>query len=142
MRDPLGATEAHTMRTSNLSHAVILFAASLLCACAVNRPVALTPDASGLAAFLDARHPADILVTDATGHSQMVHNPQLDGDTLRGLRNRDLPRERVSIPLGSVQGVAVPEFSAGRTLGLTGGILAVAAVGLLIVVGNGPQPVY
>ncbi len=112
-----------------------------LSACTVNRPVALTPDPGAMADFFATHHPTDVLVTDSSGHSRMVHDPRIDGDSLRGLRNRELPRERLSIPLAGINGIAVPEFSAGRTLGLAGALVALAAVGVLILAG-GAKPVY
>jgi len=108
----------------------------ILSACAVNRPVALSPDSGALAGFLAAHHPTDVLVTDSSGHSQMVHDPRIDGDSLRGLRNRELPRLRLAIPVNTISAIAVPEFSAGRTVGLAGAIVAAAGVGLVILLGG------
>src|SRR5258707_14536196 len=100
--------------------------------CAVNRPVILSPDPGTISEFFAEHNPKYILVIDSSGHSQIVHDPRLDGDSLRGLRNRELPRLRLSIPVNTISRIAVPQFSAGRTLGLAGAIVATAVVGVLI----------
>jgi hypothetical protein len=125
----------------NWPEPAILGVVLTLSACAVNRPVALSPGPAAISDFFAAHRPTDVLVTDSSGHSQMVHDPQIDGDSLRGLRNRELPRLRLSIAVNKISGMAVPEFSAGRTVGLVGAIVAVAAVGVVILA-NGAKPVY
>jgi len=110
-------------------------------ACAANKPVALSPGPAAVSNFFATHHPTDVLVTDSTGHSQMVHDPQIDGDSLRGLRNRELPRLRLAIPVNNINGIAVPQLSAGRTLGLVGAIVGAAAVGVVILA-SGAKPDY
>jgi hypothetical protein len=123
------------MRPATLVVALTLFG------CAVNRPVILSPDPGTISEFFAEHHPKDVLVIDSSGHSQTVHDPQLDGDSLRGLRNRELPRLRLSIPVNTISRIAVPQFSAGRTLGLVGAIVAAAVVGILIIA-SGTKAVY
>jgi hypothetical protein len=102
----------------------------------------LTPGPAGVAQYLASQHPLDLFVTDAAGHTQWLHEPYLDGDTLRGLRNRELPPERVAVPVTRIQSLAVPEISSGRTLGLVGGLFGAAILTILIIGSVGPQPVY
>jgi hypothetical protein len=114
----------------------------VLAACSVNRPVALAPGPAGVTEYLAAHRPSDLLVTDSAGRSRWVHNPTLDGDTLRGLRNRELPRERLAIPVMQVRSLAAPQFSTGRTLGLVGGVLGTLVMAIVVLAGNGAHPVY
>ena len=100
-------------------------------ACTYNRPVTLAPPAS-IQTYLADNHPTDVLITDTAGHSHWMHNPKLDGDTLRGVRRGDFPHPRVVIPVADIQSLATPHFSLGRTLGLTGAVLAVVGVAFLV----------
>ncbi len=110
-------------------------------ACSINRPVALTPAPNALAAYVDSQRPSDLLITDTAGHSLWVHAPRVDGDTLRGVPGTDLPPLHLAIPVGAVRSVAAPHFSAGRSLGLVGGIVAAAGLALVIIT-SGTGPVY
>lgn len=114
-----------------------------LAACSANREVATHPEPAGLSAYLATRHPSDILVTDARGDSHWVHNPTVVGDTLRGVRGRDLPQLPIALPIGDVTDVEEPHFSTGKTLGLVGAVLVVTAAALVIALGGTRAvPVY
>lgn len=119
----------------------IPFVITCATACTYNRPVTLTPPASIQTYFAD-NHPTDVLVTDTAGYSHWVHNPKLDGDTLRGVRRSDFPRPRVVIPVADIESLATPHFSVGRTLGLTGAVLAVVGVAVLFLLSARAQPVF
>lgn len=101
--------------------AVVLVA--VLAACSVATPVdSLQP--AGVGAYIATRHPPTLLVTDSAGQSRWVHEPKLDGDTLRGVRSKESPRWPVAIPVRTITRVAVPRFSSARTIGLVAGIAA------------------
>jgi hypothetical protein len=110
-----------------------LLAALLLwgAACNSNREVLTTPEPQTLGTYLASRHPADILVTEKSGGTRWIHNPVVEGDSLRGVRGHDLPRLPVSIAVADVARVEEPHFSTGKTLGLIGALLAVTAAALL-----------
>ena len=114
-----------------------------LAGCTVAQPVDVAPEPAPMAAYLAAHHPPDLLVTDSAGRRRWVHRPQVDGDTLRGLPDRGLPHRSLAIPLSQFKGgsLAVPAFSAGRTVGLAVGMLGASAVALIIFVPK-PQVVY
>src|SRR3989449_402698 len=132
MEDHMTQFRAHVRRYALALPAVVV-------ACSVNRPISPTPETAAVANYLAAHHHPDLLVTDSVGHSRWLHNARLDGDTLRGLRSRELPREQVAIPLTQVRSVAAPQLSTGRTAGLVGGVLGAL---LITVVAFGPQAVY
>ena len=113
---------------------------AVLVACSINRPIPAAPDPAALGDYLAAHRPPDLLVTDTAGRSRWIHKPRLDGDTLRGVRNRELPRWQVAIPLTTVRSVAAPHFSTGRTVGLVGAVLGALTVAVLIM--SGVQPDY
>jgi hypothetical protein len=108
--------------------------------CTVNRPIELSPGPTGVAEYLATHQPSDLLVTDRGGHSKWFHNPRLDGDTLRGLRSRDLPRQVLAIPIGEINGLATAQFSTGRTVGLVAALVGVLTVTVLIAASHGPEP--
>jgi hypothetical protein len=85
---------------------------------------------------------SDLFVTDRAGHSEWFHNPRLDGDTLRGLRSRELPRQPLAIPIGEIHGLATAQVSTARTVGLVGALLGVVTATVLIAASHGPEPVY
>src|SRR6267154_1541982 len=91
----------------------------VLVACSVTRPTSLpTPSASAQDRTI---YPA-LLITDSTGRARWVYDAWVEGDTLRGLRAADAPRERIAVPLSQVTAVAAPRFSTGRSVGLVGGL--------------------
>jgi hypothetical protein len=104
----------------------------LLAGCLSTRQVLTTPQPQDLASYLASRRPEDILVRDSKGGDHWIHHPLVDGDTVRGVRGRDLPQPRIAIAVGDVSQVEEPHFSAGRTLGLVGVMLGTAAVVLAI----------
>lgn len=110
--------------------------AGALAACTVNRTVSVRPDPDSLAEYLQARHPADLLVTDSLGGAQWVHRARVDGDTLRGLRNRELPSQNLAIPVTRISAIAIPRLSAARTIGLVGAVLAAATVAIAMLAGR------
>ncbi|HKV70206.1 MAG TPA: hypothetical protein VJN62_03120, partial [Gemmatimonadales bacterium] len=109
----------------------------LSAACTANQDVLTAPEPQTLGAYLASRHPADILVTDKSGGTRWIHNPAVQGDSLRGVRGHDLPRLPVSIAVAEVAGVQEAHFSTGRTLGLVGAILGVLAVAALVLGSSG-----
>ncbi|HEY3279006.1 MAG TPA: hypothetical protein VGJ83_00715 [Gemmatimonadales bacterium] len=124
-----------------MTRALMIRAAALAliaAACSVTKPVDLAPGVAGIREYLAAHAPPVLLVSDSVGHARWVHHPRLEGDTLRGLRSQDMPLERIAIPLNQVRGIAAPRFSAGRTLGLFGGLAA--ALGVVILAA--PDPDY
>ena len=115
----------------------------VLSGCSANREVLTRPEPQSLSAYLSSHHPSDILVTDSHGGSQWFHNPSVDGDTLRGLRGRELPQSRLALAVGDVAGVEEPQFSGGKTLGLVGAVLVVTGAALAIALsGVRAVPVY
>src|SRR5436309_2521221 len=107
----------------------------VLLACSVTRPTSLpAPSASAQDRTI---YPA-LLVTDSTGRARWVYDAWVEGDTLRGLRAADAPRERIAVPLSQVKAVAAPRFSTGRTVGLIGGVVGVVLAAVLLA----PDPVY
>jgi hypothetical protein len=133
-------------RTDHVTAVVIRYVLALpivVAACSVNRPIALAPGAAGVAEYLSAHHPPDVLVTDSAGHSQWIHRVKLDGDTIRGLRNRQLPPEQVAIPVTQLRSLAIPALSGGRTVGLVCGLLGALAITIAVLAtGNHDQPLY
>ena len=109
-------------------------ACMLVTGCSVTRPVPATPDALSLRTYL-AEHPrANLRVTERSGRKYWVHALEIRGDSLVGRRGYDLPVERRSVGLADVVELRTAHFSAGRTAGLVGGVLAVAGVALVLVI--------
>jgi hypothetical protein len=119
---------------------LVCLASAVLVACSINRPIAAAPEPAALGDYLAAHRPPDLLITDSAGHSRWIHNPRLDGDTLRGVRSRELPRWQVAIPLTTVRSVAAPQFSTGRTAVLVASVLGALTFAVLIL--SGSQPDY
>jgi len=113
----------------------LLFVPIVFLACSVTRPAFLptpSPTEQGR-----TTHPA-LLVTDSAGRARWVYNAWVEGDTLRGLRSPDMPRERIALPIDQVRAVAAPRFSLRRTVGLIAGLGGVVMAALLLA----PDPVY
>jgi hypothetical protein len=118
---------------------VVCLAPAVLAACSINRPIPAAPEPAALGDYLAAHRPPDLLITDSAGRARWIHNPRLDGDTLRGVRSRELPRWQVAIPLTTVRSVAAPQFSTGRTAVLVGSVLGAATIAILILSGVTPD---
>jgi len=101
-------------------------------ACSSNRQVLAGPEPKVFSDYLQSAHPSDIQVTDRRGGTHWFHHPVVDGDTLRGVRNNELPQPRLAIAIAEIDHVDEPHFSVIKTVGYYGGFLA--AVGLVIVV--------
>lgn len=114
----------------------------LLAGCTANREMQLSPTPDGLATYLQTSHPRDLQVTDTAGQQFWLHRPKLVGDSLVGLPDWNRSASRRAIPVAAIGSVAEPRFSAGRTIGLVGGILGSAGIALIIVASSGPEPVY
>jgi hypothetical protein len=110
--------------------------------CTTNRPVQLSPDPEGVASYLQTARPSALQVTDTAGKVVWLHAPALAGDSLAGMLNRGDSRTRQVFPPAEIRTIAEPHFSAGRTLGLVGGVLGSMGIALLIVAPTGPEPVY
>src|SRR5215472_450828 len=104
----------------------------LLAACSTNREVLSTPQPQDFAAYVASHHPEDILVRDTRGGDHWVHHPVVDGDTLRGVRSRDLPQPQIAIAISDVSRVQEPHFSGGKTLGAVRILVATVGVALVI----------
>lgn len=111
-------------------------------ACSVAQPVNVALEPSSLGIYLETERPKAILVTDSAGRKTWVHEPVMRGDTLAGFTNFDTPRLPARIPLSSVRTVARNHLSPIRTLEIGGGILAVVAIGLLLLATSISPPTY
>jgi len=111
--------------------------------CSANRQVLTKPEPQGLSDYLATHRPSDILVTDSRGGTHWFHDPVVDGDTLRGVRNRELPQPRLALPISDVAGVEEPHVSTGKTLGFLGAMLVVSVTALVIALhGVGTHTLY
>jgi hypothetical protein len=110
--------------------------------CTTNRPVQLSPELEGLATFLQTSRPSALEVTDTGGKVVWLHAPAMAGDSLAGVLNRGDSRTRQAFAPAEIRTIAEPHFSAGRTLGLVGGVLGSMGIALLVVAPPGSEPVY
>lgn len=109
----------------------------LLSGCSATRPLA-GPASVSIQEYLRHHPRAALRVADSTGRRQWIYEAELRGDTLRGVRNTSMPRNPIAIPVNQISAVGAPRFSAAHTLGLLGGIAAVAGILALMA----PEPVY
>jgi hypothetical protein len=113
----------------------------LIGGCAVTRPLPIALDPPAVTAFL-AEHPqANVQVTEHSGRKYWLHAPLVRGDSLIGQRRPDVPIVPRRVPLDQVAALGTSHFSWGRTGAAVAGTLAVAAVGLVILIDES-QPVY
>jgi hypothetical protein len=117
-----------------LSVAIVL----LLTDCSSVRPVTSAPTPASIQSYLESHPHVGLRLIDQRGRGQWIYDVQVRGDTLYGLRNPSMPRDPIAVPFSQVTGVEAPRFSAARTLGLVGGLAAIAGVMAL----TGPKPVY
>ena len=118
-----------------------LGACMLIAGCSVTRPMPVTPDAAALRSYL-AEHPtADVQVTARSGRRYWMHAPEVLGDSLVGRRGYDVPVRHLSVGLDDVVELRTGHFSAGRTAGVVGGVLALAGVALVLLIEQA-QPTY
>jgi hypothetical protein len=114
---------------------------TLVTGCSATRPVPATPEAASLRNYL-AEHPTtDLRVTERSGRKYWVHAPEIRGDSLVGRRRYDVPVRPLSVGLDDVVELRTGHFSAGRTAGAVGGVLAVAGVALVLLT-DGAEPIY
>jgi hypothetical protein len=99
------------------------------------------PEPEALGAYLAEKHPSDLIVTDSARKQLWIHSPQLVGDSLVGVVQRDDTRVRRGVPLRQVVGLATPRFSVGHTIGLAGVVVGSTAVAVWILTTKGPRPV-
>lgn len=113
----------------------------LMSGCAVTRPLPIALDPPAVSAFL-ADHPqANLHVTEHSGLKYWLHAPLVRGDSLIGQRRLDVPTVARRVALNQVSGLGTSHFSWGRTGAAVAGTLAVAAVGLAILIDH-TEPVY
>jgi hypothetical protein len=90
-------------------------------ACHSWRTETVTPQA-----VIEAKHPDQIRVARADGTKQVLHQPAVVGDTLRGTAREP------AIPLSDVQAVETRHGDTGKTLllglGIAVGVVAAAAI--------------
>jgi hypothetical protein len=120
------------------SRALVLAMGVLLMACTVVRPITSGPTPVSIEEYLRTHPHATLRVVDSTGHARWFYDAVLRGDTLHGSRQSFLPREEITVPLSQIAEVGAQRFSAGRTGGLAGAVLAVVGVVAL----SAPKPVY
>ena len=113
----------------------------LVIGCTVTRPVPATPDAVSLRNYLTEHPRANLRVTERSGRKYWVHAPEVRGDSLVGRLGYDMPLRPLRVGLDEVVELRTGHFSAGRTAGAVGGVLAVAGVALLLVIDEA-QPIY
>jgi hypothetical protein len=113
----------------------------LISACSVTRPLPIALDAPAVSSFL-AEHPqANLHVTEHSGRRYWIHAPLVRGDSLIEQRRLDVPIVPRRVSLAEVTALGTSHFSWGRTGAAVAGTLAVAAVGLFILIDE-TQPVY
>lgn len=120
------------------TRAVPVVIAVLMTSCTITRPVAVAPTPSSLEEYLRGRTRAALRITDSVGRRRWVYDAIVRGDTLRGSRSQTTPRDSIAVPLNQIREIAVSRYSATRTLGFVGGL--VALVGLLALLA--PDPTY
>lgn len=113
----------------------------LVAGCSVTRPVPVTPDAVSLRSYLAEYPAANLRVTERSGRKYWVHAPEVRGDSLVGRWGYDVPVQPLRVGLDDVVELRTAHFSAGRTAGVVGGVLAAAGVALLLVIDEA-QPIY
>ena len=127
------------MRKQAPEVALILMLGAL--ACSTNREVLAGPEPRTFSEYLAANRPSDIKVTDKSGRTHWVHHPVVDGDTLRGERNHELPQPRLAIAIADVDRVEEPHFSPVKTVGYFGAFTAAVAL-VIVVVASGFHASY
>ena len=127
------------MRKQALAAALMLMFGAL--ACSTNRQVLAGPEPRTLSEYLAAAHPSDIKVTDRSGRTHWVHHPVVDGDTLRGERNHELPQPRLAIAIADVDRVEEPHFSPLKTVGYFGAFTVAVAL-IVVVIASGVHSSY
>ena len=127
------------MRKQASEVALILVLGAL--ACSTNREALAGPEPRTFSDYLAAKHPSDIKVTDKSGRTHWVHHPAVDGDTLRGERNHELPQPRLAIAIADVDRVEEPHFSPVKTVGYFGAFTAAVAL-VIVVIASGVHASY
>jgi hypothetical protein len=129
------------MRFHSLASPGALVAPFLISACAVTRSLPIALDAGAVSAFLKEHPQSDVHVTEQSGRKYWMHAPLVRGDSLIGQRRMDVPTVPRRVPLDQVARLGTSHFSWGRTGVAVAGGLAVAAVGLVILIDQS-QPIY
>jgi hypothetical protein len=114
---------------------------TLATGCSVTRPVPVTPAAASLRDYLAAHPTANLRVTERSGRKYWIHAPEVRGDSLVGRRGYDTPVRSMSVGLDDVAELRTGHYSAGRTAGAVGGVLAIAGLAMVLVIDEA-QPVY
>lgn len=109
--------------------------------CSTNREVLAGPEPRTFSEYLAANRPSDIKVTEKSGRTHWVHHPVVDGDTLRGERNHELPQPRLAIAIADVDRVEEPHFSPMKTVGYFGAFTATIAL-VIVVIASGTHYSY
>ncbi len=126
-------------RPSSAIAALILMLGAF--ACSTNREVLAGPEPRTFSEYLAAKHPSDIKVTDKNGRTHWFHHPVVEGDTLRGERNHELPQPRLAIAIADVDRVEEPHFSPMKTVGYFGAFNATIAL-VIVVIASGTHYSY
>ena len=127
-------------RVRDLSLRILPLLASL--ACTSNQRVSVAPEPESLAAYLGEYRPNDLHVIPTSGPAFWLHNPSVAEDSLVGVVGRDQPAPRRAIAIAEIRALEVPRASAGRTVGLVGGVVGTAGLVVLLVATAGSEPVY
>ena len=91
------------------------------------------------AELISQKHPDRLRVEQLDGKRVMIYGPEVQGDSLRGRPSASSKGSR-AVTLASVSSVSTWHFSAGKTLGLTLGVVAVAAAAALIALASWDGP--
>jgi len=109
--------------------------------CTANHPLPVSPEPETVTACLSAHPHAHLQVTNHRGSVRWPYAAEVQGDSLIGYLTREPPRERAAMALVEVHARSRPHFSTGGTAGLVGGVPGAAAIGTLVTIGTGPEPV-
>ncbi|MDH4132590.1 MAG: hypothetical protein OEV95_12380 [Gemmatimonadota bacterium] len=91
------------------------------------------------ARFVEAEHPSSIRVTRADGTILTLKSPVVRGDSLVGAVSSEGPAPSTGVALSDVTSVVMSKTSAGKTLLLIVGLVAVPIVAIAIAISVAPE---